>query len=117
MVRCRKDDISECRTLGTVNSRICMMRIMPLHQPIWLDHNRPPAPDFRGGALAVGNFDGVHLGHAHLVRVLCEQGRPAVVLSFDPHPLCLLAPERFQPLLTTPADRAEYLNDCGADAV
>jgi riboflavin kinase / FMN adenylyltransferase len=94
-----------------------MMRSMTSHQPIWLNHDEPPPPKCRGGSIAVGNFDGVHLGHAHLVRTLRDKGRPDVVLSFDPHPLCLLAPERFQPLLTTTKDRAEYLCDVGADAV
>src|SRR5947209_5852478 len=83
----------------------------------WLNWNEAPPPECRGGAVAVGNFDGVHLGHASLMRALREAGRPAVVVSFDPHPLLLLAPERFQPLLTTPEDRAAYLRDCGADHV
>src|SRR5438128_9540424 len=85
--------------------------------PIWLNWNDAPPAACRSGAVSVGNFDGVHLGHASLMRQLREAGRPAVVLSFDPHPLLLLAPERFQPLLTTPADRAAYLRDCGADQV
>jgi riboflavin kinase/FMN adenylyltransferase len=42
---------------------------------------------------------------------------PAVVLTFDPHPLELLRPEQFQPLLTTSADRADLLQRAGADAV
>lgn len=67
--------------------------------------------------MAVGNFDGVHLGHAHLLQTLRKQARPAVVLSFDPHPLQLLAPERFQPLLNTPEDRVANLLETGADHV
>ena len=80
----------------------------------------PPA-SCRGGAVAVGNFDGVHRGHASLIAVLREHARavngPAVALSFDPHPLQLLAPDKFQPLLTTPANRARLLTCLGADAV
>jgi riboflavin kinase/FMN adenylyltransferase len=93
------------------------MRIMSPIDPIRLGYDQAPPAACRGGAVAVGNFDGVHLGHAHLVRSLREQARPAVVVSFDPHPLCLLSPERFQPLLTTPEDRAEFLHGCGADHV
>ena len=71
--------------------------------------------------MSVGNFDGVHRGHAALV----EQGRelaktvdgPVVLVTFDPHPLQLLAPERFQPLLTSADVRAELLAAVGADAV
>jgi len=79
-------------------------------------------PDYcRHGALAIGNFDGVHLGHAALLTELRRQAQavagPAVALSFDPHPLQLLRPERFQPVLTTPADRADLLRQAGADHV
>src|SRR5262249_20603154 len=87
---------------------------MTLHRLNW---DEMPAAQCRGGAVAIGNFDGVHLGHAALVRTLRERAQPAVVVSFDPHPLLLLAPERFQPLLTTAEDRARYLVDCGADHV
>ena len=80
----------------------------------------PPA-GCRGGAVAIGNFDGVHLGHASLVSELSIRAKgvsgPAVVLTFDPHPLQLLRPESFQPVLTALADRAELLHACGADEV
>src|SRR5204862_7918693 len=63
----------------------------------------------------------VHRGHAALVAELREQARsaggPAVAVTFDPHPLQLLQPERFQPLLTTPHDRADLLRASGADQV
>lgn len=87
---------------------------MALHAIDW--HEVPPAA-CRGGAVTIGNFDGVHLGHAELVRHTCRLARPAVVLTFDPHPLQLLRPERFLPLLTTPADRAALLQQLGADEV
>lgn len=87
---------------------------MALHAIDW--HEVPPVA-CRGGAVTVGNFDGVHLGHAELVRSTRRLARPAIVLSFDPHPLQLLRPERFLPLLTTPADRASLLQQLGADEV
>lgn len=75
----------------------------------------------REGALAIGNFDGVHRGHAALVEELRARSRqvggPAVVLTFDPHPLQLLRPEQFQPALTTIAERARVLHALGADQV
>jgi riboflavin kinase/FMN adenylyltransferase len=75
----------------------------------------------RQGAVTVGNFDGVHRGHAALIAELRRHARdirgPAVAVTFDPHPIALLAPERLQPLLTTIEDRAELLKSAGADSV
>src|SRR5438552_18493915 len=92
--------------------------MMTLHTLAW--DEAPPASS-RGGAVAVGNFDGVHRGHAALLAEVCRQARtlggPAVALTFDPHPLQLLRPELFQPVLTTTADRAALLRSCGADQV
>jgi riboflavin kinase/FMN adenylyltransferase len=86
-----------------------------------LKWNEAPPSSFCQGALTIGNFDGVHRGHRALLAELRRQadpvGGPAVVLTFDPHPLQLLRPERFQPLLTTVEDRAELLQSAGADHV
>ncbi|MFQ3651247.1 MAG: bifunctional riboflavin kinase/FAD synthetase [Gemmataceae bacterium] len=75
-------------------------------------------PEFcQHGAVTVGNFDGAHRGHAKLIQTLTSIARPAVVLTFDPHPLTLLRPDQAPPLLTTLDDRAEYLHQLGADHV
>ncbi len=80
-----------------------------------------PPESLQQGAVAIGNFDGVHAGHALLVRELFRQARtvggPAVVLTFDPHPLLLLRPSEFLPVLTTVADRVDLLRQRGADHV
>jgi riboflavin kinase/FMN adenylyltransferase len=76
---------------------------------------------FRGGALAIGNFDGVHLGHAEILARLAEMGRqlggPAVVLTFDPHPAALLRPGRAPPPLCWLERKAALLEALGAEAV
>jgi riboflavin kinase/FMN adenylyltransferase len=86
-----------------------------------LPWNQSAPSGCRGGALTIGNFDGVHRGHATLLEELCRQARmvhgPAAVLTFDPHPLQLLRPESFLPMLTTMADRVELLQSHGADHV
>jgi riboflavin kinase/FMN adenylyltransferase len=80
-------------------------------------HDAPP-PEVRGGVVAVGNFDGVHRGHAALIAAARQLDRGAVVAaSFDPHPLVLLAPDKYQPPLTTVPDRARLLHAVGADHV
>src|SRR5262245_21462707 len=74
-----------------------------------IDWREAPPADCRHGALAIGNFDGVHLGHAALLAELARQARaaggPAVALTFDPHPLAVLRPEAYLPALTTLPER------------
>lgn len=81
----------------------------------------PIPPACRRGCLSIGNFDGVHRGHAALVRELrvlaSAQGAPAVAVTFDPPPLALLRPNpAIRPLSTLP-DRCRWLEAAGADHV
>lgn len=73
------------------------------------------------GIVSIGNFDGVHCGHAHLLKraklLSVEHGPPVIAVTFDPHPLKLLRPEQFEPLLSTADDRAQWLHEAGADHV
>lgn len=70
-----------------------------------------------------GNYDGVHLGHRALIaaarRYASASASPlnVVALTFDPHPLSLVAPERAPRLLTTPERRIELLRAAGVDEV
>lgn len=78
------------------------------------------AADARGGAVTVGNFDGVHRGHAAIIARLTATARamggPAVVLTFDPHPVTLLRPDRVPPPLSWTDRKAELLADLSVDA-
>jgi riboflavin kinase/FMN adenylyltransferase len=88
-----------------------------------LDWSAYPPPEVAGGAVTVGNFDGVHLGHQALVAAARKMadglGVPAVAVTFDPHPHLVLHPDSGppRPPLTTPPDRAELLHKAGADHV
>jgi riboflavin kinase/FMN adenylyltransferase len=73
--------------------------------------------DWPAAAVAIGNFDGVHLGHRALIARAREIGPRAVALTFDPHPGAVLAPAGAPPALTSLARKLELLEDAGADAV
>ena len=61
-----------------------------------LFHDQPIPEELRGAIIALGNFDGFHLGHQAVVREAVEwaksEGRPAIVATFDPHPVRHFAP-------------------------
>ncbi len=72
----------------------------------------PPHPGVTG--LAIGVFDGVHLGHQAVARSL--EGSVAA-LTFEPHPLAVIAPDRVPPRLTTLEQKVAYLRAQGAVAL
>jgi len=71
-------------------------------------------------ALSVGNFDGLHLGHQKILQSIRERARAnsqqAAVITFDPHPLRLLRPERTPRLIQTLAQRLAGFERMGLDA-
>jgi riboflavin kinase / FMN adenylyltransferase len=88
---------------------------------IWRSVGEVP-PDLGRSVVTVGNFDGVHLGHQHVVRrareVALERGADhVVVVTFDPHPMAVLRPEHAPPTLSTVADRLVLLERAGVDGV
>jgi riboflavin kinase/FMN adenylyltransferase len=91
---------------------------MPAYRLTW---DQPAPAACRGGVLTIGNFDGVHRGHAALLAEVRDHARAlqlsAVVMTFDPHPLLLLRPELYQPTLTTLDERSRLLHAMGADHV
>ncbi|MFB3827462.1 MAG: bifunctional riboflavin kinase/FAD synthetase [Bryobacteraceae bacterium] len=78
-------------------------------------------PDFAPCALTIGNFDGVHAGHRRLFRrvraTAAERGLKASVLTFDPHPARIVAPERAPRLMTTPEQRTALMAEEGIEQV
>jgi riboflavin kinase / FMN adenylyltransferase len=70
-------------------------------------------------AVAIGTFDGVHVGHRALIAQTVEQaardGLVPAVLTWDRHPAATLRPDKLPPLLTTPERKVELIEDAGAD--
>ena len=71
------------------------------------------------GWLTIGSFDGVHRGHVKVIRRLVRRaqrdGVPATVMTFDPHPRCVLAPDTCPLSLTTVDEQAELIAELGVD--
>jgi len=75
--------------------------------------------DHRGGSIAIGNFDGVHLGHQEVIRtagnVAREGGLPWGVVTFEPHPKAFFLKET-TPFRLTPFEmKARYIAEMGVD--
>lgn len=79
--------------------------------------------EYHGAAsvLALGTFDGVHVGHAALIRrareIAARRGAQCVVCSFDRHPLCVLDPARAPRQLTSTQEKCARLARLGVDCV
>lgn len=88
--------------------------------PVFRSLTEVPA-DFGPTIAAIGNFDGVHVGHREILSAVAKQARTldakAVAITFDPHPDCFLRPERAPKLLTPLAERLRLLSTTGIDAV
>lgn len=88
---------------------------------IRLDHREHVKPPLRGAIVALGNFDGFHLGHQAVVREAVEwarrENRPVIVGTFDPHPVRFFRPDLPPFRLTTLDQREELFAGAGADAM
>ncbi len=92
---------------------------MPFQVRYFPDDSRPA--QWRTPVVAVGNFDGLHRGHAKILdrvsRQAAERGATALVLTFDPHPPRVVRPDKAPPLLMTLAQKVEALRHAGAQGV
>lgn len=94
---------------------------MEQHGIIRLDGGTMLPQALRGGIVALGNFDGFHLGHQAVVGRAVEraraEGRPALVATFDPHPMRYFKPGTPRFRLTTLEQRASLMLAAGVDAL
>jgi riboflavin kinase/FMN adenylyltransferase len=77
--------------------------------------------DFGATIVSVGNFDGVHRAHTHVLKDLVlrarENGAKAVAVTFEPHPMRILRPDSNLKLLTPSPEKLRLLQETGLDAV
>lgn len=77
------------------------------------------APPATGITLTIGNFDGVHRGHRSIIDLArgtaAGLGTPVVVMTFEPHPLAIVAPERAPARLVTLNEKVHLLDATGVD--
>ncbi len=75
----------------------------------------------RGCIATIGNFDGLHIGHQQIIRGVVQRARetqrPSAVITFDPHPLSIVAPNRVPKQILTLAQKEEILAAMGIDAL
>ena len=75
----------------------------------------------RGGVGTIGNFDGVHLGHRRILEDVVsrarEIGRPSFAITFEPHPMAVLRPDRAPRRIQTLRQKEEAIEAIGVDAL
>ncbi len=78
-------------------------------------------PDFGPALVSVGNFDGIHRAHAHVLHEIVARARrtggKAVAVTFEPHPARILRPDSGLKLLTPTSEKLRLLENTGVDAV
>lgn len=86
-----------------------------------LFHDQPMPEALRGAVIALGNFDGFHLGHqavvGRAVQRAAHERRPVIVATFDPHPVRHFRPDTPPFRLTTLDQRERLFAHAGADAM
>lgn len=95
------------------------LEVSPVMPPTFaICRDGEPVPESLKGAMAaIGNFDGVHRGHQHLLGMAMNSGRPAAAVTFEPHPRTFFQPDRPLFRLTPEAVKLKVFSRLGLDGV
>lgn len=84
-----------------------------------IEHVREVQPEARGACVAIGVFDGVHLGHQQVIRQTVSdayhRGAVSVVVTFDRHPAAVVAPQRVPPMIQSLPQRLRSIESLGVE--
>ncbi|APT84950.1 riboflavin kinase [Corynebacterium aquilae DSM 44791] len=79
------------------------------------------APELTASVVTIGMFDGIHRGHQRLITTAIERAQaldlPVVMVTFEPHPLSVVRPDKVPPMISTFADRADRAEALGVDHI
>jgi riboflavin kinase/FMN adenylyltransferase len=83
--------------------------------------SRGDADVSHSSVVSIGNFDGLHLGHREILKTVVrrarELGLQAVAMTFEPHPIRFLAPDRAPRMISTPDQKIRLIEDTGIDII
>ena len=112
-----KDETIAARNSAAVTEQAAAPLAIFNSSAAWREHY---ARSGRGSVVAIGNFDGVHLGHQAILRTVRERAHPSgsvgTALTFDPAPQKVLRPEIAPPRLSTMAQRLAWFGEHGLEA-
>src|SRR5262245_25027565 len=98
---------------------IALYRLCYIHTRMKVANSLADAGVTRPSVVSIGNFDGLHLGHREILKTVVDRARAlgvqSVAMTFSPHPIHFLAPDRAPRLISTPEQKVELLSETGID--